>query len=91
MTKSMQCIVTGKVQGVMFRAWTHDHAKNLGLKGWVRNIDEGKVEVLLQGDEDSMKELKKRLLAGSPLSHVDDLKCTMIDYDKAYDDFEIRG
>jgi acylphosphatase len=91
MTKSMQCIVKGKVQGVMFRAWVHDHAKNLGLKGWVRNIQDGTVEVLMQGDESSMAELKKRLLTGSPLSHVDDLKCDFIDYDKAYDDFEIRG
>ena len=89
--RSMHCLVRGKVQGVYFRAWTHDQAKSLDITGWVRNLKDGQVEVLAQGDEKSLKELKKRLLQGSPLSRVEGVECKFIDYDKSYDKFEIRG
>ncbi|MBT8762682.1 acylphosphatase [Desulfohalobiaceae bacterium Ax17] len=89
--KSMHCLVSGKVQGVYFRAWTHDQAKNLNLTGWVRNLKEGQVEILAQGDEENLNELKKRLFQGSPLSRVESVHCEFIDYDKTYDKFEIRG
>jgi len=89
--KSMHCLVRGKVQGVYFRTWTQDQAKSLKVTGWVRNLKDGKVEVLAQGDEDSLRELKKRLLQGSPLSRVESVECEFIDYDKTYDKFELRG
>ncbi|GAU07880.1 acylphosphatase [Desulfoplanes formicivorans] len=91
MTKSLQCIVTGKVQGVNFRAWTHDQAKALGLTGWVRNLKENQVEVLLQGPEDKIEEMKKRLIQGSELSRIDKLDAKFIDYDKQHTSFQIRG
>ncbi|KUJ96096.1 MAG: acylphosphatase [Desulfonauticus sp.] len=90
--KTMQCLVSGKVQGVWFRAWTHDQATSLNIKGWVRNLADGKVEVLAQGEEKDLEELKKRLLVGSPLSRVEHVECKYLeDYDKTYDKFEIRG
>ncbi len=90
MFKSYHCVVSGKVTGVFFRAWVNDQAASLGLKGWARNLDENKVEVLLQGDEAQVEEMRKRLLAGSPLSTIEDVKCDWIDYEKKYDSFEIR-
>jgi acylphosphatase len=91
MIRSLQCLITGKVQGVMLRAWIFDHANNLGLKGWVRNLMEGKVEVLLQGDEDKIEEMKKRLYQGSPYSKVEDVECKWLDYDKEHTEFQIRS
>jgi acylphosphatase len=91
MTKSLQCIVSGKVQGVYFRAWTHDQAKALGLNGWVRNLRDKQVEVLLQGPEDKLEEMKKRLIRGSELSRVEHLDAKYIDYDKEHTSFQIRG
>jgi len=91
MTKTLQCIVTGKVQGVYFRTWTHDQATALGLNGWVRNLKENQVEVLLQGPEDKLEEMKKRLIQGSELSRVDHLDARFIDYDKEHTSFQIRG
>ncbi|MDQ7032851.1 MAG: acylphosphatase [Desulfonauticus sp.] len=88
--KTIECIVSGKVQGVCFRAWTADQAKNLDVKGWVRNLEDGKVEVLAQGEEDALKEFKKRLLIGPPMSRVIDVQCKEIEYDKVYPEFEIR-
>ncbi len=90
MIKSLQCVISGKVQGVFFRSWIHDQAANLGVKGWVRNIADGKVEVLGQGAEASLEEFKSRLIQGSPLSRVENIECKWIDYDKEHTEFEIR-
>nr|WP_167942227.1 acylphosphatase [Desulfobaculum xiamenense] len=91
MVRSLQCVVTGKVQGVMFRSWVHDQARNLGVNGWIRNLADGTVEVLAQGDEESINTLKRRLLAGPPLSRVDNVQCKWIDYDKEHQGFQIRS
>jgi acylphosphatase len=91
MTPSLRATVSGKVQGVYFRAWVFDQAKSLGLVGWVRNLREGQVEILAQGDAANLAALKERLPQGSPLSSVESVAAEMIDYDKAYTTFEIRG
>jgi len=91
MTKSLQCIVSGKVQGVYFRSWTHGQAEALGLTGWVRNLKENQVEILAQGPDDKLEELKKRLIQGSELSRIDHIDAKYIDYDKEHTAFEIRG
>jgi acylphosphatase len=90
MIRSLQCLISGKVQGVMFRAWVFDQANNLGLKGWVRNLRDGQVETLLQGDEDVIEDMKKRLYQGSPMSNVENVECKWIDYDKEHTEFKIR-
>ena len=43
--------VMGEVQGVFFRAWTRNKARDLGLRGWVRNVADGSVEAHVEGDE----------------------------------------
>ena len=90
-TPSLHAVIAGKVQGVYFRAWVFDQAASLGLRGWVRNLADGKVEVLAQGDAASLAALKERLPQGSPLSRVDTVTARTIDHDKAYDAFAIRG
>jgi acylphosphatase len=90
MIKSLHCIVSGKVQGVNFRADTQSYASSLGLNGWVRNLHDGKVEVLAQGPDDKLEELKKYLLRGPSFSLVENLQTETIEYDKAYKGFEIR-
>jgi len=47
--------VTGRVQGVFFRAWTRDKAKTHDIKGWIRNCADGSVEGHLEGDEMSVR------------------------------------
>jgi acylphosphatase len=63
--------VTGRVQGVFFRAWTEQQARELGVKGWVRNAADGSVEAHLQGDEAAVKALIDRLHAGPPSAEVE--------------------
>ena len=47
--KTVQVIVSGKVQGVWYRGWTVGKAQELNLNGWVRNLTDGRVEVLVSG------------------------------------------
>ncbi len=91
MEKSLHCIVTGKVQGVFFRSFVQEQADSLGLSGWVRNLKDGKLEILAQGSEENLKALKERLLQGPPLAQVQNIEANWTDYDKTYHGFEIRG
>jgi acylphosphatase len=59
--------VRGRVQGVGFRWWTRSQALELRLVGFARNLDDGRVEVLAQGDEASVRELLRRLEAAADL------------------------
>jgi acylphosphatase len=90
MTKSLHLIVSGKVQGVNFRASVEGYASSIGLSGWVRNIEHSKVEILAQGPDDKLDELKKFLLRGTTLARVENIQSEVIDYDKSYKGFEIR-
>jgi len=64
-------LIKGRVQGVGFRWYVHREAAALGLKGWVRNTDDGHVEVVAGGDAESLAELKAALHKGSRGSRVD--------------------
>ncbi|QNM82015.1 acylphosphatase [Sphingomonas sabuli] len=63
--------VTGRVQGVFFRAWTRDEARTLGLDGWVRNCADGSVEAQLEGEESAIEEMVELLNEGPPSAQVD--------------------
>ena len=62
--------VTGRVQGVFFRAWTQQQARELGVHGWVRNASDGSVEAHLEGDEAAVKALIQRLNEGPSAADV---------------------
>lgn len=64
-------LVKGRVQGVGFRWFVQREAFELGLRGWVRNTDDGDVEVLAAGSEEQLRELHARLKQGSRGSRVD--------------------
>ncbi len=64
-------LVKGRVQGVGFRWYVHREAAALELNGWVRNTEDGHVEVVASGDAESLDELKQALRKGSRGSRVD--------------------
>ena len=63
-------IVTGHVQGVGFRYFVHDNAISLGLKGWVRNLRNGDVEVLVEGERAALEKLLSSIRRGPRTSYV---------------------
>ena len=63
--------VTGRVQGVGFRWWTRRAAESLGLRGSVRNLPDGSVEVQVAGPRDAVARLEESLHRGPPASRVD--------------------
>ncbi len=64
-------LVKGRVQGVGFRWFVQREAAELGLRGWVRNTDDGNVEIIAAGEADVLAELKTELHKGSRGSRVD--------------------
>lgn len=72
--KAARVLISGRVQGVWFRAHTKDMADPLGLKGWVRNLPDGRVEALFQGPEDVIQKALEWCWKGSPNSRVDQVE-----------------
>jgi acylphosphatase len=66
--------VTGRVQGVFFRAWAQRQAHELGVKGWIRNASDGSVEAHLEGDEAAIKALLDRIWQGPPSAQVEEVE-----------------
>ena len=62
--------VTGRVQGVWFRAWTQGQAESLGLRGWVRNEPDGSVAALIIGPARAVNDLTRALHHGPPAARV---------------------
>ena len=65
--------VTGHVQGVAYRAWARAEADILGLRGWVRNRDDGSVSALVAGPEDQVKEMIAAMGEGPGAAAVTDV------------------
>lgn len=82
-------LISGRVQGVFYRASTRQMAQSLGLLGWVRNLPDGRVEALACGDEEKLAKLETWLSQGPPMAEVD-----RVDVEPAeqadYPDFGIR-
>ena len=64
-------VVSGRVQGVGFRYFTQDTARREGVTGWVRNLPDGRVEALAEGDADAVMRLERALRIGPRGARVD--------------------
>jgi acylphosphatase len=81
--------ITGRVQGVFFRAWLREQANALGVTGWVRNCPDGRVDTHIEGEEAAVERLIERLHKGPPSAQVEDVHLWDVElFD--YDDFEVR-
>lgn len=84
--------VTGHVQGVAYRAWARSEAGLLGLRGWVRNRDDGSVEALLAGPEAAVEEMVAAMSDGPGAARVTDVWTEAADPATAPDgEFRITG
>lgn len=81
--------ISGKVQGVYFRLYTQNMAKQLGLKGWVRNLPDGRVEALFEGSTDNVANMLSWCRQGSPKSRVDSIQVEDFNLEHDLADFSI--
>jgi acylphosphatase len=70
---AVRLVITGRVQGVGFRAWTSGEARRRGLRGWVRNRHDGSVEAILIGDEPAVEAMITACRQGPAMARVDDI------------------
>lgn len=82
-------LVQGRVQGVFFRDHTQKWASSLGVCGWVKNLANGQVEILVEGEKDRIEGLIGLVRKGPPLSRVESLDIEWAVYKGNYEDFRI--
>lgn len=90
MSRCRHFLVSGQVQGVFFRASTESAARRLGLTGWVRNLRDGRVELVACGEEASLQELERWLWQGPPRSRVTEVQVQET-IAQSFDGFFVRG
>ena len=86
---SIHCLISGKVQGVWYRANTQKKAQELGVTGWVRNLPDGQVEALLCGEHSIVEQMITWLWQGPPLAKVTVVKTSQTNYED-FINFEIK-
>ncbi len=87
---AVEARITGRVQGVSFRAWTLAEAEALDLAGWVRNRPDGSVEAMIQGPDNAVSRLLHKLREGPPAADVAGVSERSVTPDSELQGFEIR-
>lgn len=81
--------VSGRVQGVFFRDHTQRWASSFGLTGWVRNLYDGRVEAVVEGERGNIEELITRLNQGPPMADVTKVEVTWENFKGEFEGFRI--
>lgn len=81
--------VSGTVQGVFYRANTKDQATERGLDGWVKNLADGRVEAVFEGEDDTVESMIEWCHEGSPAANVTDVEVNY-EHPEGLDGFTIR-
>ena len=89
-TKRAHLWISGRVQGVNFRYYTRQQALRLGLSGWVRNLWDGRVEVLLEGEEATVRQMVDWCHTGPPAAYVVGVEIEWESPSGTLDSFDIR-
>lgn len=82
--------IDGRVQGVFYRAFTRDVAHRLGLDGWVRNLRDGRVEAVFEGDRNIIQKAIQACYDGPPGASVSDIEVTWETYTGSEKGFSVR-
>lgn len=85
----LHAIVSGMVQGVFYRAGTRQMAHRLDICGWVKNLENGDVEIMAEGRQENLEELLKWLHKGTSYSKVDNVNYQFLRENKHFKSFDI--
>ena len=88
--KRIRCRVYGRVQGVFFRATAREYATNLGLKGWIKNVYDGSVEGVFEGEEEAVNKMIEWCKKGPPHAFVEKHEFVEEEYTGEFNDFSIK-
>lgn len=88
--KHLHVYVSGRVQGVFFRAVTQETATALNLTGWVRNMSDGRVEAVFEGEKNNVDKMLAWCHKGPPTSHVEEVLAEEEPYSGIFKDFNIK-
>jgi acylphosphatase len=88
--KRVRCLVSGRVQGVFFRGATQARMRELGVQGWVRNLPDGRVEALVEGDDGAIAQALEFLRRGPRGAQVTDVQVSDSSAGESLGAFEIR-
>lgn len=88
--QQLECIIRGRVQGVLYRDFARRTAKRLGVAGYVENVPDGTVRVAAQAEEAVLKQFVAELKGGSMFSRVDEVIETWSEPAETFSDFTIR-
>jgi acylphosphatase len=83
-------LISGRVQGVFFRAYTEQAAHGLGLRGWVRNTRDRRVEAIIEGEREQVEEMIRWCHRGSPYANVTGVEMEWQEYTGEFPDFSVR-
>lgn len=86
----LHAYLSGRVQGVGFRHFVRQNAQDLNLKGWVRNLSDGRVEVTAEGPRENLETLKSKLRSGPPSARVEGLDEDWSTASGEYSGFHVR-
>ena len=85
-----QIFVSGKVQGIFFRDNTRKRAEELGVYGWVRNLPDGRVEAVFEGEKEKVEEMIEWAKKGPEFAKVNGIEVEWQEYKGEFKNFEIR-
>ncbi len=83
--------IYGRVQGVFFRSSMREVARENGVTGWVRNVRDGSVEAVMEGERQALEKVIEWAHRGPPLARVDEVKIKWDEYKGEFEDFSILG
>ncbi len=89
MKSAVKVTITGTVQGVFFRQFIKEHADKLNLKGFTRNLENGNVEVVLEGDKENIEKMIEILKKGPEHAIIKDVYVEKKKYSGDYKEFKI--
>ncbi|MCD6094796.1 acylphosphatase [bacterium] len=82
--------IKGRVQGVFFRQGTYEKAMELGISGWVRNLPDGRVEAVFEGEEEKVNKIIQWAKEGPPIAEVEEIDIKWEKPTGEFDGFQIR-
>ena len=90
LVKRIHAIVKGKIQGVSYREFTRREAEALGVAGFVRNLKDGNVEIVAEGEEKKLKDFERKFRKGPLMAFVTDVELKEEPATGEFDGFDLR-